>query len=279
MTATLAGAAAMLAVLGAWELLAAVERTRPAAALAGALEPVVRAGREGRAPTAVERRRLGLVAAATLASAGWLLAGPLLALLAGIAGPVLAVATLRARRRSYACALARGGAGVARALADALAGGHAVRGALAVAGQGMPGAAGVELRRTAATLSAGASTEAALEALRRRARSPAWDAMVAGILLARDAGGDLVALLRDLAEAVEAAERAEQDARAATSQARATVRVVLGLPAGAAVLAELASPGFAAGLLSRPLAATLVGFAAALQLVAVAAVRRLARFA
>ena len=57
----------------------------------------------------------------------------------------------------------------------------------------------------------------------------------------------------------------------------ATARIVLALPAGAAVLAELASPGFLAGLLARPASATLMALALVLQLVAVVAVRRLAR--
>ena len=44
----LAFGAGAAAVLGAWEALAAVERSRVIGALGRALEPVVRAGREGR---------------------------------------------------------------------------------------------------------------------------------------------------------------------------------------------------------------------------------------
>ena len=76
--------------------------------------------------------------------------------------------------------------------------------------------------------------------------------MVAGILLQRDAGGDLPALLRDLAAALEAAARQDRDAIAATAQARFTARIVLVLPVGAALLAELAQPGLLAGLLAQP---------------------------
>jgi tight adherence protein B len=218
-----------------------------------------------------------LVAAATLAAAGWLVGGPALGVLAGIAGPVIAIEALRTRRRAYARAVDRGAAVAARALADALAAGHAVRGAVGVAAEGVPGAAGVELRRTATALALGVPTAGALEALRRRAGTPAWDAIVAGILLQREAGGDLAGLLRDLAEALESAARAERDARAATAQARATARIVLGLPVAAAVLTELASPGFAARLLANPASTALVACAAVLQLVAIVAVRRLTR--
>jgi tight adherence protein B len=275
--ALLAFAAAALGVAGAWEALAAVERTRPAAALAAALAPLGRARREGRAATAPEQRRLAFVAAGALAGAGWLVGGPALGLVAGLAGPAAAVAVLRARRRAYARELERGASGAARALADALAAGQAIRGALAVAADGLGGPAGVELRRAAAAIALGAPTEAALDALRRAASSPPWDAIVAGILLQRDAGGDLCGLLRDLADALDAAERARRDARAATAQARASARIVLALPVGAIALTELASPGFVATTLAHPLSTSLVAIAAVLQLAALLSIHRLAR--
>jgi tight adherence protein B len=260
-----------------WDALAAVERTRVAAALGRALEPVVRAGREGRAPTAPERRRLGLVAAGALAAAGWLLGGVPLALAAGLAGPAAALAVVRARRRRFTRELRRAAPGVARAIADALSAGHSVRGALAVAAEGARGAPGHELRAAARALALGEPTDGVLERLRRRAGSAAWDTIVAGILLQRDAGGDLAALLRDLAASLEAAARLQRDARAATAQARFTARLVMLLPLGAALLAELADPGFTAGLLARPASAWLVAVAAILQAVAALCVHRLAR--
>jgi tight adherence protein B len=276
-TVAFAFAAGAAAVFGLWEALAAVERSRLAAALERAIEPLRRAGREGRAPTPTERRRLALLATGSLAAAGWLLGGVAVGLLAAFLGPALVVGAVRARRRRYARAVRRGAAGVARALADAIGAGHSIRGAIAVAAGGTGGAAGHELRATARALALGESTEGALEALRRRAADPAWDAMVAGILLQRDAGGDLAGLLRDQAAALEAADRIGREARAATAQARFTARLVLLLPAGAAVLAELASPGLIAGLLDHPLSVWLVGMAAVLQATAILAVARLAR--
>jgi tight adherence protein B len=273
----LAFGAAAAAVLGAWEALAAVEGSRWSAAFGRAVEPLARAGREGRAPTRPERRRLALLAAGALAAAGWLTGGPGLGALAAVGGPVLVVAAVRARRRRYARELRRGAAGAARALADAVGAGHSIRGAVTAAADGVPGPAGHELRAAARALALGDPTAAVLERLRRRAADPAWDAIVAGILLQRDAGGDLAGLLRDQAGALESAERIERDASAATAQARFTARIVLLLPAGAAVLAELASPGLVAGLLDHPLAAWLVGMAAILQATAILAIARLAR--
>lgn len=277
MAVALAFAAAVAAVAGTWELLAAVERSRVAAAFARVVAPVVRAGREGVSPTTDERRRLAVLAAATLAAAGWLLAGPTLAVLSGVAGPAAAMALVRARRRRFRAALAASAPVVARAFADALAAGHAVRGAMSVVAAGVPGAAGHELDRAARALALGTPTEAVLERLRRRASTPAWDAMIAGILLQRDAGGDLPALLRDLALALEAAARQEREALAATAQARFTARVVLVLPLGAAVLAELAQPGLLQSLVANPVSAWLTCLALLLQLIALVGVRRLTR--
>jgi tight adherence protein B len=277
MAIALAFAAAVAGVVGAWELLAAVERSRVAAAVARLVAPVVRAGREGAVPTTAERRRLAVLAAAVLATAGWLLGGAFAALIAAVAGPAIAMAIVRARRRRFRHALAAAAPVVARALADALAAGHSVRGALDAVATGVPGAAGHELRAASRALNLGARTEATLERLRNRAASPAWDAIVAGILLQRDAGGDLPALLRDLAAALEAASRQDRDAVAATAQARFTARIVLTLPIGAALLAELAQPGLLASLIANPISAWLTFMALLLQIVALAAVRRLSR--
>jgi tight adherence protein B len=115
-----------------------------------------------------------------------------------------------------------------------------------------------------------------LDDLRRRARDPAWDTLTAAILLQAGAGGDLAALLRGLAERLDQARRDAADARSATAQARFTAWLVAALPAGAAVLAELASPGFLAGLAAQPLTAALAGLSLALQLVAIVAIRRIA---
>jgi tight adherence protein B len=163
-------------------------------------------------------------------------------------------------------------------MADALAGGSSIRAAVALAAEGgVPGAAGRELRAAAHSLRVGAPTDTALETLRRRAACASWDTIVAAILLQRDAGGDLAALLRSIAGGLEEAARVEADARSATAQARFTAWLVALLPVGAAVLAELAQPGFAGSLLRVPLAWLLLGAAAVCQVVACALIGRIAR--
>jgi len=272
-TPALAFASAAAAVLGAWEWLAVLERTRIAAAFARIFEPLARAGREGREPSRSERRRLAVLAAGALTAAGWLVGGPVFAIVAGLCGPAAAFAVLRARRRRYAGEVRRGAPDAARALADALGSGQSIRGA--IGSVVVPGAAGRELGRAARALALGDPTEVVLERLRARANCPAWDTMVAGILLQRDAGGDLASLLRDLANSLDGAARAEREGEAATAQARFTARLVLAMPAGAAALAELSAPGLIGSRLADPLPATLIALAVGLQLVAMVAVRRL----
>ena len=260
--------------------LAAAEghRGRGAArAVAGLADVVVRLGSEGRVPGTVERRRLLGAGAAVAFALGTVVAGPAAGAALAAAGPWTGARVLRARREHYRRSVDRGCAGLALALADALGAGHSLRGAIAEAAGGVDGGAGHELRRVAAELATGARTEEALEQMRARVRSPRLDTIVAACLVQRRAGGDLARLLRDCAEAFGDQERLEDEVRSATAQARFTGVVVVLLPLGGALLAELASPGFAARLMSSFLTAWLVGIAIALQVVAGVAIRRLGR--
>jgi tight adherence protein B len=275
----LAAGAAGVGVAGAWEAFAAVERTRVATAVARVLEPLERAGREGRVPTLSERRRLWAVAAAALLAAGWLVGGVALGFVAALAGPAAVVAVTRARRRRWREELRRSAPACARTIADALGAGRSIRAAITDAAAAAEGAAAHELGTAARALAVGEPTDAVLVRLRARAGSHAWDTLTAAVLLQRDAGGDLAALLRELAASGEAADRAERDARAATAQARFTAWLVLGLPLAGAVLTELSSPGFATSLLANPLSAWFAILAALLQVTALVCIGRLTRAA
>jgi tight adherence protein B len=277
--ALLAGLAGVCAVLAVWEALAAAEQERVVYAAARWLAPALAALRSGREPTSPERRRLMLVAAMSLVGAGWMVAGPWAALALGAAAPWLARLVLRARHARRRAQLAAQAPAIARAVGDALAGGHSVRGALAAAAQGggVAGPAGEELRTIAAALELGERTDDVLRAFARRAGPGPCDTLAAAILLQRDAGGDLAALLRSLAAALEARGRVVAEARSATAQARFTALVVAGLPLAGLALGELAQPGFVSALVSDRRTGVLVGLALALQAIAFACVRRIAR--
>jgi tight adherence protein B len=279
--ALLAGCAAAFGLrdlLGAGAGAGALARGAGAArGMAGLVDVVVTLGREGRDPGAAERRRLLLAGAGLAFAAGAVLAGPLAGLTLAAGGPWLVARLLRARRDRYRRAVDADVPALALALADALAGGHSLRGALVESTRSAGGAAGHELRRAAAELAAGAPTEDALEAMRLRVRSPRLDTVVAACLVQRHAGGDLGRLLRESARAMEQGRRLEGELRAATAQARFTGLLVVLLPVGGGMLAELASPGWAARLMSSFLTAWLVAVAIGLQVVAAVAIRRLGR--
>jgi tight adherence protein B len=274
---TLAALAGALAVVVAWDVLVVIER-EGAPALRRVLAPLAPLA-HGRDLTLGERRRLAVVGALVLLAGGWLMAGPLAALAFAAGAPALARMAVAARRWRWSAELARSAPALARTLADALAAGHSIRGALGEAAPrgGLSRAAAAELADAGRSLALGEPTEVVLERLRSRAATPAFDTLIAAILLQREAGGNLAGLLRDMAAGLEEAERLTADARAVTAQARFTGALVAGLPLAAAALAELAAPGYLRDLTRAPLPAALATLAAVLQVVGFVLIRSLAR--
>jgi tight adherence protein B len=275
----LAGLAGVCAVLAAWELVTAAEQERIVRAAGRWLEPALDALRSGREPTSPERRRLVVVAGLSLVAAGWLVAGPLAGLALGAGAPWIARAVVRTRGTRRRDAIAAEAPAIARSLADALAGGHSVRGAIVAAayGGGVRGPAGEDLRLAAAALDLGERTDDVLRAFARRAGPGPSDTLAAAVLLQRDAGGDLAGLLRSLAAALEARGRVVAEARSVTAQARFTAFVVTAMPIAGIALGELAQPGFVVSLAASPLTGVMLGVAVVLQVLALVLVRRIAR--
>jgi tight adherence protein B len=275
--AVLGACAGGLAALAAREALLAT----PAAArwLRLALEPLRRAGEEGYLPSTLERRRLAVVGIGVALLCGWLLGGLAVAVPLALAGPALATAAISSRRRRYRRGVERALPDVSLAVADSLAAGRSLRASLGAATGSLRGPAAVELSRLAAELELGAPTADAVTGWQRRMRSRRVDAFAAALLSQRLAGGDLAGLLRRFAEGAAERDRVAEDARSATSQARFTGLLVVAMPSGGALFAELLQPGFVARLLGAPASAALLGFAAALQAVGFVAIRRLSRVA
>jgi tight adherence protein B len=245
--------------------------------LTAAVDPLLRAGREGYIPTEAERRRLGVVGTGGLFALALLVAGPGPAPALALAGPAAAAWALATRRARYRRGVERGLPALATAVADALSGGRSVRAALAAAAGTLDGPPGVETARVRADLELGSSTAEALSALQHRLKSPRVDSFAAALLSQQLGGGDLAGLLRRYAAAAAERDRVAADARSATAQARFTGLLVVAMPTGAALFAELVEPGFVARLLSDTPASVLLALAAALQLVGFAAIRRLSR--
>ena len=106
----------------------------------------------------------------------------------------------------------------------------------------------------------------------RFARQTALE-LAAALLSQRLAGGDLAGLLRRFAAGAAERDRVAEDARSATAQARFTGLLVVAMPSGAPLFAELLQPGFLAKLLGSPAAAVFLALAAALQLAGFVAIR------
>jgi tight adherence protein B len=245
--------------------------------LRSAMEPLRRAGIEGYSPSRPERRRLAALAALATVLVGWFLGGAVLAAPLAVAGPGLAGWAISSRRRRFRVAVERALPDAAIAVADSLSAGRSLRASLPAAAGSLDGPAAVELTRLGAELDLGAPTEGTIEAWRRRMRSARVDAFAAALLSQRSSGGDLAGLLRRFAEGAAERDRVAEDARSATAQARFTGLLVVAMPSGGAVFAELLQPGFLIELLATPATAVLIALAAALQLAGFFAIRHLAR--
>lgn len=269
-----AGAGALLA-LGARE--AALGSPALLAWIRDALEPLSRARHQGYAPSALERRRLAALGAGSALLLGLAAAGPGVGLVLAVAGPGAAAGALARSRSRYRRGVERALPEIAHAVADSLSAGRSLRGSLAAASASLDGPAAVELSRVGAELELGRPTAEALAALRVRLRSSRVDAFAGALLSQQLAGGDLAGLLRRFAEAAAEQDRVAEDARSATAQARFTGLLVVAMPGGAAIFAELIHPGFFARMLSSPPATAMLALAAALQVAGFVAIQRLAR--
>ena len=274
---------AVLIAAGAGGLLALAVRegllASPAAArwLRAALEPLRRVEREGYVPSTRERRRLVGLGIAAAVAGGWFLGGLALALPLAVAAPAAVGWAIGSRRRRYRRAVERSLPEVATAIADSLSAGRSLRASLPAAVASLDGPPATELARLGAELDLGAPTVAVVEDWRRRMRSERVDAFAAALLSQRLAGGDLASLLRSFAAGAAERERVAEDARSATAQARFTGLLVVAMPTGGALFAELLQPGFFAKLLASPPAAVLLGLAGALQIAGFLAIRRLSQ--
>jgi tight adherence protein B len=242
-----------------------------------AVEPLLRAGREGYSPSSPERRRLAGLGAAVAIACGWFVGGAAVGLPLAMAGPGLAAWAISRRRARYRSAVERALPAIATAVADSLTAGRSLRASLPTAASSLDGPPAVELVRLGAELDLGAPTAGTVEEWRRRMRSARVDSFAAALLSQRLSGGDLAGLLRRFAAGAAGQDRVAEDARAATSQARFTGLLVVAMPTGGALFAELVEPGFLLKVVSSPPAAVLVALAAALQLAGFLAIRHISK--
>ena len=275
----MAGLAGALAAIVGWELLAGLERITLLRAIAALIAPAKAAGGDGREARVAERRRLTMLAAVVAALVGWSLLGAAPALLVAGVGPFAALLVIRARQKRWRVRVNRDASPAARAIADSLSSGRSLSVAIDNAARegALCAATRAALHEVTASIAIGLSPDDALETLRRRCGEGPWETIIAAVQLQRSSGGDLTRLLRELAGELDGISRALREARAASAQARLTARIVLVMPLIGAVIFALAAPGALAAIFSSAVPRALLFVAVSLQVVAILAVRRVAR--
>ena len=184
-------------------------------------------------------------------------------------------AAVRSRRRRYAARIDSCAPELALALASSLAAGRSVRGALLTAGVATPEPLATELDRAAVDLTLGGGIGDALASLRSRTSSARIESLAGAIELHRGSGGDLVRLMRELADAFRARDRALRDAHSASAQARFTAIVVAAIPLVMGAGLELAAPGSVTGALALLPTAMMLALSIALMAFGVALAHRI----
>ena len=166
LVAGLGGAALALALA---ELLGSIPAVRRYVGSAAAA--LVRTRREGRFPTVIERRRLGVLTGVALALLTLTVAGPGPAVaLAGL-GPWLAGLLISRGARRYREALEQAVPEIARGLADGIGSGGSLRRGLIDLAPTLEGPAATEIGRVCADLELGVAPRAALAAMAGRSDS------------------------------------------------------------------------------------------------------------
>lgn len=230
---------------------------------------------EGRIDESFGGRKLFAAALAVGAVGGFTALG-LFGIPIGIAlAPFGLRAAIRSRRRRYAARIDSCAPELALALASALAAGRSVRGALLTAGAATPEPLATELDRAAVDLTLGGGISDALASLRSRTNSGRIESLAGAIELHRGSGGDLVRLMRELADAFRARDRALRDAHSASAQARFTAIVVAAIPLVVGAALELAAPGSVTGALALLPTAMMLGTSIALMAFGVALAHRI----
>ncbi len=241
------------------------------------LEPLRRVRAEGYLPSARERHGIAFLAVVLALTSGLLLGQMLFAVLLGLIAPFAAAAFIRRDRRRYRRAVEQAVPDTARAIADCLSAGHSPRGALAAVANTLDGPAAVEFGRIRRELELGRPTDRAVSSFAGRFGSERIDAFAAALVSQRLAGGDLAALLRRFADGAAERDQVAEDARSATAQARFTGYLVVAMPAGAALFAEMIRPGLFSSLLGSGPALAVVAISVAMQVAAFGLISRLSR--
>lgn len=166
--------------------------------------------------------------------------------------------------------------GVFRTLSVALGAGQTLAQAIEYVGTHGRGPVSAGFASASLGLRCGASTEEVLESLSRKLEAPGMGLLTTALVISHRTGSPLRDLLSRSAALVERQGELERELAVKTAQVRLSARIVCSLPFLMVTLLAIISPDFQRGLIS-PVGLGCVALAAALDALAVLAIRRLMR--
>jgi tight adherence protein B len=180
------------------------------------------------------------------------------ALLAFLAGVGIPSVYLLNRRRSRLLEIEEQLPAALDLISRAMQAGHAFPSALKMAGEEMPQPIGHEFQIAFDEINFGLDQPTALGHMAQRIPLPDLQHFVLSVLIQRDTGGNLAALLASIAALMRARAKFRRSIRIMTAEGRLSALILIVLPFALGMLLHLVNPGFIDVLFTDPLGVRLV---------------------
>ena len=196
-----------------------------------------------------------LVLAATLvmAAAGFMLQGPLLAVLLTALAPVGAVAFVKVKTGRRHAAFEGQLSDMLMSVSGSLRAGHGVAQSLHSASVEMAAPMGEELARIVTETRLGRPPTESMAEVGRRMRCEDFEWLSQAIEINREVGGDLAGVLDHVAETVRERAQIKGQVRALAAEGKFSAYILIGLPFFVAAFVNLTNPGYMGALFQSTL--------------------------
>lgn len=197
---------------------------------------------------------------------------PLVAAAAGVYAPFFVLQSKRTKRqRILGDQLPEGLDFLARILQA----GHSFSTGLQMMGEELPKPLAGEFRRAYDQHSLGQSVEDALKDMARRIDSTDFAFFITAVMINRQTGGDLSEVLKNISAMIRQRMRLAQQVKAKTAEGRFTGYIMVAFPLIMFVIAHQMNPDYANTLLNTSSGRTMLGVAAALQIMGLFAIKKI----
>lgn len=153
--------------------------------------------------------------------------------------------------------------------------GHSLSTGLQMLGEEMPEPIATEFRRCHDQAALGQSVDEALRAASKRIDSTDFAFFVTAVLVQRQTGGDLSAVLHNISAMIRARVRLQQHVKAITAEGRLTGNILIAFPAILFAITFLLNPAYAGVLLRTDTGRYMLGGAVMLQIIGLFAIRKI----